>query len=502
MKFTSNLNKLVFAFFITLTLSVSADLTDQEKEPYLKAGITSSVQIERLIEKGVTAEQARPFYEKAPMINPYIIHAFIAHGITAETALTFDPRVADNPYYIKDILDAGITPETANCFINEGITSIDSITSLTNAGISAKTARKYFDENIESVYKISNLKTYQISPEVAGAAKRAGIRITTPYDLTGMQTALQQGLAIDDIQKYKGLASSADKLKELYTSKIPVTFLQQAMDKGVSVDDGVSLFFRGIDLDTYQSLTSDQKTCTTYPGSQLKFEYLDNLIGYQSEREPVPLPKALFSTLNSIFTHDYMYHFSTDDQLEILRFVENKVKEVESPTIHSLLYLTADIVSERIKYADVDDGELEQTFPKNCSIAEYWRRGIGDCDKYTSLGMVVFAQLKQLFPDVLKNVYLTKKLFTKVSGHAWNTVVIAEKDQLVITYIDITKYDDEERENACENEALLDIEDLLTSDETDGGPFEDKNGELGALNIKNFDYHYFLTGYQKQFCQQ
>lgn len=262
------------------------------------------------------------------------------------------------------------------------------------------------------------------------------------------------------------------------------------------MNDATSLYFRGIELDTYPSLISDQPTCNVYPANRLEFEYIGNLTGYHSKKEPIPLPKDLFSQLNSIHVYNSMYLFSTDDQAEIFKYVENIANYVKKPTIYNLLYLTAHIVSQKLHYETVDEGELALTFPKECSIAEYWRREIGDCDKYTVLGMVVFAQLKQLFPDVLANVYLTRGLFSPYKTHAWNTVVIAEEDRLIFSYIDITNFDEDADTLNPDYRDFLEQKELAYKN-----PFRDRNEALGAMTTEYFNHQYFLSEYEKYFCK-
>ncbi|WP_257274594.1 hypothetical protein, partial [Endozoicomonas sp. SESOKO4] len=404
--------KPIAVLLITMSFCVNADVTEQEER--CMNDTLAGYDIERLTEVGTTAEEVFLFSQKAPMVSPYEIHRFTQRNITPEVVASFHPKVANDPAFIDEILEARLSPQTANSYLEVGI---------------------------NGAFFIIKYAKNRIPPDLAGSLYKNLFFVISDSDRVYLQDAFKQGLKTEDLPRYKGLAYSSIELKTLYISKVPVDFIHEAKMKDIDLFDAISLYFRGIDLDTYSSLTSDQQTCTVYPTSQLHFEHLGNLAGYQSKKEPIALPKALFSKLNSIFIQYDMYHFSLDDHAEIFKYVEKAAKDVKKPTIYNLLHLTAKIVSEKLHYELVDDGELALTFPEGCSIAEYWRRGMGDCDKYMALGVVVFAQLKQLFPDVLANVYLTKELFSKYPGHTWNTVVIAEEDRLIFTHIDITDSD-------------------------------------------------------------
>lgn len=459
--------KLITALIITTSFCVKADITEQEKEPYLSAGLVD-YDIKYLIEVGTTPEEVLLFAQEAPMVNQYDIHRFTQRNITPGIAASFHPRVAGNEIFIENILKAGLTPQTVNSYVEAGI---------------------------DSATRIIAYAQYGIPPDLAGSLNKNDILVFSDFAWTMLQEALERGLTTKDLPRYKGLTTSPDELKKLYLSKVPADFLHEAVSRNITLEDATSLYFRGINLDTYPSLISDQQTCTAYPTTQLEFEYLGNLAGYQSKKEPIPLPKALFSRLNTIFAYNTMDYFSTNDQEEIFKYVKDITKHTtKKPTIYSLLNLTALIVSQKLHYEDVDKGELSLTFSRDRSIVEYWQRGIGDCDKYTVLGMVVFNQLKQLFPDVLANVYLTDDLFSTYRKHAWNTVVIAEEDRLIFTYIDITRFDNDIDSPKVGFREFLMVKQMLKN------PFRNKNEGLGAMITELFDHQYFLSEYEKYFC--
>ncbi|WP_257275017.1 hypothetical protein [Endozoicomonas sp. SESOKO4] len=460
--------KLITALIVTMSFCIKADITEQEKkEPYLSAGLVD-YDIKYLIEVGTTPEEVLLFAQEAPMVSPYDIHRFTQRNITSDIVASFHPRVAGDEIFIEKILKAGLTPQTAN---------------------------RYVEADIDSATRIIAYAKYGIPSDLAGSLNKNGISVLTDFAHTNLQEAFEHGLTTEDLPRYKGLTGSAYDLKKLYFSKVPADFLHEAVSKNIRLEDATSLYFRGIDLDTYPSLISDQQTCAAYPTTHLEFEYLGNLVDYHSKKEPIPLPKALFFRLNTLFTYDTMDYFSTNDQEEIFKYVEDIVKQTtKKPTIYSLLYLTALIVTQKLHYAKVDEGELKLTFSKERPIVEFWRRGIGDCDKYTVLGMVVFNQLKQLFPDVLANVYLTDKLFSTCKNHAWNTVVIAEEDRLIFTYIDITRFDSDIDSPKVGFREFLIVKQMLKN------PFRNKNEGLGAMITELFDHQYFLGEYEKYFC--
>ncbi|WP_252176998.1 hypothetical protein [Endozoicomonas sp. 4G] len=470
MNITNHVIKLITALLITTSVCVNADITEQKKEDFLNAGLVN-YDIKYLIKVGTTPEQVLLFAEKAPMISPYLIHHFTKRNIAPEIAASFHPDVVENNLFIEQILLAGLTPETANSYVEAGIDNCRAIISYAKHGV---------------------------PPDLAGSLYKNKIHVTTEHSRNELQEALEHGLTTKDLPRYNGITDNTFELKKLYLSKVPVDFLHDALSNNITLEGARSLYFRGIDMETYPSLISDQQTCTVYPTTHLEFEYLGNLNGYQSKKEPIPLPKALFSRLNTLSFYGTMNCFSTDDQEEIFKYVEDMVTEsnIKNPTIYRLLYMTAIIVSQKLNYEDVDRGELKSTFPKSCSIAEYWRRGIGDCDKYAVLGMVVFSQLKQLFPDVLANVYLTNELFSKELRHSWNTLVIAEEDRLIFTYIDILNL-----ENGIDKSPKINYQNLLLVKMMQNNPFRNKNEVLGIMTPKYFNHEYFLSEYEKHFCK-
>ncbi|WOG28957.1 hypothetical protein [Endozoicomonas sp. 8E] len=459
---------LITALLIMTSFCARADITEQKKQAFLNAGLVE-YDIENLIEAETTPEEVHLFAQDALTSSLNMIDYYTYLNITPDTAATFHPSVISKPFFIADILEAGITPQTANSYIDAGVDSSSSIISYIKHGI---------------------------PPNLAEPLNKNGLYIASDSDRSYLHETFEKGLTTKDLPGYKGITRSPFELKKLYSSKVPTDFLHEAMSKNITMTDATSLYFRGIELSTYPTLISDQPTCSVYPSNHLEFEYIGNLTGYHSKKDPVPLPKALFFRLNSLLLHSRMSFFSMDDQVEIFKYVENIAKYVKKPTIYNLLYLTAHIVSQKLHYENVDEGELEMTFPKGCSLAEYWRREIGDCDKYTALGMVVFAQLKQLFPDVLTNVYLTNRLFSTHKTHAWNTVVIAEEDRLIFSYIDITNFDDDTDTPNPDYWDLLEQKELAYKN-----PFRDRNEALGAMTTEYFNHQYFLSEYEKYFCK-
>ncbi len=472
--YITNAIKLISALLILMSFSVDADITEQEGH-CLKDAL-AGYDIEYLTEVGTTAEEVFLFSQKAPMVSPYDIHSFTRRNITPEVVASFRPEVANDSFFIDKVLRAGLSPQTAN---------------------------SYLDVGINVAFSIIGYAKKRISPDLANSLYKNLFFVIMSSDRIPIQDEFKQWITAENLSKYRGLTISIDQLQDLYFSKVPPDFLHEAKSKGIKLYDAMSLYFLSIDLDTYPSLISDQNTCTVYPISHLKFEHLGNLVNYQSKKEPIPLPKALFSELNSIYIQYDMYHFSTDDQAEIFKYVEKAAKDVKNPTIYSLLYLTAKIVSDKLHYALVD-GELSLTFPEGCSIAEYWRRGMGDCDKYMALGAVVFAQLKQLFPDVLTNVYLSKEWFSTYKRHSWNTVVIAEENHLIVTYIDIMRYDTDSNVLRLILQFLIQLHDALHNLYEAAGcipsPLRNKNEELGAMYPEYFEMRNFLSKYEEYFC--
>jgi len=100
------------------------------------------------------------------------------------------------------------------------------------------------------------------------------------------------------------------------------------------------------------------------------------------------------------------------------------------------------IVSARFTYYDVDkDSNFIKRYGEHLPIEDYFEIGLGDCDKYRDATLAAFKVIKSLNPSFLQNIYLTNELGGNHQPHAWVAIVIIQKDQLILSHIDPTFFD-------------------------------------------------------------
>lgn len=387
--------------------------------------------------------------------SDYDIIAYVNADITPEAVAPFIRQGVTSQYDIRQYIGADITPEAVTSFIRQGVRSRHDIIKYVEADITPEAAAPFVQLGVTKQYDISAYLKADVTSEAVASFIRQGV--TNSYDTIQYVKA--------DVTPEEVLLITHNGKKTLYSFQV-ISYIK-------------AFRLRGINKDDYIRYTVNRPVYSLYPTGKLSFVPFDDLDTYQSDSEVTPLPEKLFLDLNG------PYHLSNDvsldEQNRILNQLSHQLTAVPNPTVHQLLTLAADIVADQISYEDVDTNAYDEIFPRGCSLYRYWEQKIGDCDKYTGLYSLVFSLLKQLYPDILGNVYVGDARFGIAPRHAWNTIVIAEKDRLIITYVDVTWYD---------------------TTNTLYSFFYGNSDYLNALDSKHFDRDTFLEGYQKAYFDE
>jgi hypothetical protein len=126
---------------------------------------------------------------------------------------------------------------------------------------------------------------------------------------------------------------------------------------------------------------------------------------------------------------------------EALNLGYNK-KRVSVLPIRDAIKLCADVVASRMKWFDVDgDPNFIKKFGKFLPIDRYFELGLGDCDKYADAFIEVLELMKRDNPR-LKNIYTSNSELGGLKGeHDWNGLVFVTKKGLILSHIDVSRYD-------------------------------------------------------------
>ncbi len=127
------------------------------------------------------------------------------------------------------------------------------------------------------------------------------------------------------------------------------------------------------------------------------------------------------------------------ENAEKLSYDKTKIANL---SIKDALNLCLNIVSETFEYFDVDnDEEFIKKYGEFLPIEEYMEIGNGDCNKYSDAFIATFRIIKKQNKN-LNNVYVTYgDLGGMTKPHAWNSLLYFTENQIIITHIDPTRYD-------------------------------------------------------------
>lgn len=167
-----------------------------------------------------------------------------------------------------------------------------------------------------------------------------------------------------------------------------------------------------------------------------------------------PAPRDLADSLNQ--RHN-KYRIENNKRFTEMIWAEGKKSGINPGTVASAhpldcVKMAVDIVASGITYHLVDnDKKFIKKHGEFLPHDKYFSLGLGDCDKYASLVIAVFDIFKQ-HNHRLQNIYISSDHFGgEALLHAWNSVIILQKDKMILSHIDPTFHD-----NSGELEAQID----------------------------------------------
>lgn len=175
-------------------------------------------------------------------------------------------------------------------------------------------------------------------------------------------------------------------------------------------------------------------------------------------KEDIKLPHDLERRINNIINSSRISNPS--------RFREGVLKEAEklgyaeemlkSLSIKEAIFTAAKITGSKINYHLVDsDPEFLSQYGSNLTTDDYFYIGLGDCDKYRNITIGIFNIMKEINPN-LKNVYLaSEELGGVMIFHAWVSILIPNKENLMLCHVDPTFYDNGGKFEAGEKHIML-----------------------------------------------
>lgn len=205
-----------------------------------------------------------------------------------------------------------------------------------------------------------------------------------------------------------------------------------------------------------QKQPQKEKTVIQYilPSKTFK-EYGKNIVYFDFSKmseELIPKEKMkLPSDLEKCLNKGYDRPDIKNEQMFMEDFWEEAVKLDYSPDkfkemgFKEAVQAAVEITASRFTYTLVDDSKnwFAQKYGKRLSTDEYFHYGFGDCDKYRNATIAAFEIIKSFNPK-LDNVYLSKEEFGgSMEWHAWVSIIIPQKDRLILSHIDPTFYDND-----------------------------------------------------------
>ena len=405
------------------------------------------------------------------------IEYFIQSNISAATVDTYRGKGVKNRIDIALLAKAGISAALAADYRQDYPLDAEDITDYVKAGITPSQLEKYSEHGLFIADQVLPLIKEHIPPEYAAMLQNAQIYA---YPVQAVKALLDNGFPFETAPLYSHSVKNAEELNHLYISGLTPAQLYSALLAGFTAQEAVGLAQHGIAPEDFSRRITQENTCTLYPPASIRFVQLEALTEYQPVQETLPVPIKLFAQLHTTFSEDDYFPLSPEDKASITRQIQKYLKGMKDPSTYDLIHLASDIVSDRMKYADVDtQPELKALFPAHCSLNRFWQYGLGDCDKFAALTSVVFSLLKQHFPETLRNVYMTNALFKERKDHEWNSLVIVDYDHLIMTYLDTTDY-----------QSHLDKVHRFK-----------QASPLNALDGEHFNQQQFLQRYQQKLCQ-
>lgn len=206
-----------------------------------------------------------------------------------------------------------------------------------------------------------------------------------------------------------------------------------------------------------QSISKKSSTFETY-GRNVKYynfsEIPEDLIPKEDVKLPRDLERRVNNEMNKPDIRDHSrFRKEVLKEAEKLGYTEEMLKSL---SVKEAIFTASRITGSKINYHLVDsDVEFLGKYGSNLTADEYFYIGLGDCDKYRNITIGIFDIIKDINPN-LKNVYLSnEELGGYMDFHAWVSILIPSKENLMLCHIDPTFYDNDGNFEAGEKHIMV-----------------------------------------------
>ncbi len=180
-------------------------------------------------------------------------------------------------------------------------------------------------------------------------------------------------------------------------------------------------------------------------GVNIEYKNFSEMDDYLKNVQPGPIPNDLEKYIfnkhhRPRIENPERFQREVWEEAERLGYLEGSAPYLG---IKESIMLAVKISVSQFVYFDVDhDKKFIEKHGSFLPIDEYFHLRLGDCDKYRDATIAIFDMIKVVNPR-LENVYLSTELLggNGDAPHAWVSIIIAEKDRLVLSHIDPTFYD-------------------------------------------------------------
>lgn len=208
-------------------------------------------------------------------------------------------------------------------------------------------------------------------------------------------------------------------------------------------------------VQTIEDTIAGRKTSKEY-GKNIVYLDFSKISEELIPKEKMKLPSDLKEYLND----KYKKPSIKDKQRFEKEFWEEALKlgytpgKFKNASVKEAIKAAVDITASRFTFEYVDDEKnwFAQKYGKFLNTDDYFHYGLGDCDKYRDVTIAAFEIIKKINPK-LENVYLSNEsLGGSMKRHAWVSIIIPQKNHLILSHIDPTFYDNGDELEASKDE--------------------------------------------------
>ena len=339
-------------------------------------------------------------------------------------------------------------------YLTHNVLSLKTMRALKSEGLSPELLEDYYYTASVGYEDARSLHLFDISPAVASEYRGDGLHPVMIRKIIMNKKEPGYLQRMDLMKSHKGFNELDYCSKDLLvSSNIPYELFHETWVENISAQAAANFFI--LSGNTKLPVFSDQNTIDQYPVESLNFMSAEDIDKLDVSKKKINIPRDLFTKLyeGPNFLHFTAYSWSNDFMISDIKKMLSE-RNIKKPTVADLVLLSAEIVKDKMDYSIVDDLDHAEFAERNKRLWKgsyygYWKEGVGDCDKFTNIYVIVFEYLKRIYPDVLNNVYVMRDRYfqtgSKEDVHSWNHLFILTKnqhgqDQMNIIPIDVRQY--------------------------------------------------------------